>query len=316
MTLRTRQPTGLPAYPLILVEGEEKAGKSTVSLSLSASEKVGRSFVFDLGDGAADEYAALGNYEVVDLDGTYTDLKTQVFAACDEPQDDDRPNLIVLDSGTQLWDLLKGWTDTRARNSKAGQKILREDPDAEVDAAMNLWNDAKDRWGAIVSKLRRWPGIAVITAQGQEVSKVQGGRPVAGQTEWSIQAEKTLAATVTAWVRVKRDPRTATLIGARRMGLDLPRGGLELPTVNTLEHLVFDVFGAKFSEVAAAPTQVGLSVAQAKTRLLDAVKVNGPDLSDDEATAYALTLWGESGIEGPEVSASVLAELLAKVSDG
>ena len=33
--------------------------------------------------------------------------------------------------------------------------------DAEIDVSMNLWNDAKDRWYAIVNLLRGWPGIGV-----------------------------------------------------------------------------------------------------------------------------------------------------------
>src|SRR5690606_13461595 len=78
MTLRTRKPTGQVAYPTIVIEGAEKVGKTYAALALSSSEKVGRTFVFDMGEGSADEYAALGPYEVVDHEGTFTDLLAQI----------------------------------------------------------------------------------------------------------------------------------------------------------------------------------------------------------------------------------------------
>lgn len=315
MTVRTRKPTGLPAWPLILVEGEEKAGKTFLSLALSASEKVGRTFAFDLGDGTADEYAELGPYEVVDLNGTYSDLRAQVDAVCDEPRvDPDRPNVVVIDSGTQMWDSLKAWADTRARSSRKAQEALKKDPDAEIDTSMNYWNDSKDRWAGIVGRLRRWDGIAIITAQGGEVAEVQNGRPT-GRSVWSVQAEKTLPANVTAWVRVKRDPRSATLVAVRRLNVDVPRNGLSLPMENTLEHLVFDVIGAGgFGAVNAKGQVVGIPIAQAKGRVLDAVRLAYPDLEEAEAKKAAGEAWASSGLSGDEIAPEPLADLLATIA--
>lgn len=59
MTLKTRKPTGAVPWPLVLLEGEEKAGKSWALAELSASDKVGDTYWFDLGEGAADEYGAI-----------------------------------------------------------------------------------------------------------------------------------------------------------------------------------------------------------------------------------------------------------------
>ena len=243
-TLRTRPPTGKVAYPLVLLEGEEKAGKSFAAYSLSSSPKVGRTFVFDLGEGTADEYAQLGPYEVIDHNGTFTDLLDQLRAACALPPHEGRPNVVIIDDASALWALLKDWASARARQSKAGRRAIAADPDAEVDVAMNLWNDAKDRWDQVINLLRTWPGIGVVIAKGREVSKVAGGVPVAGQTEWSVDVQKTTPGAVSAWVRMRR-PHTATLVGVRSLHVEVPSGGLTLPAEHPLEHLVFGVLGAE-----------------------------------------------------------------------
>lgn len=291
--LRTRKPTGQVAWPLILVEGEEKAGKSVAAYKLSASGQVGRTFVFDMGEGTADEYAELGPYEVVEHNGTYSDLLEQMRAACAIPADPDRPNVIILDDGTALWDLLKDWTSIRARRSKVGQKKLREDPDAEIDPTMNLWTDAKDRWHRILNLLRAWPGIAVIIARGKEVSKVAGGAPVAGETEWKVEAEKNLAFAVSAWVRMTR-PHTATLIGVRSLHVDVPRNGLKLPDENPLDHLVFEVLGAggAFGTSSRVVPSIGIDRGTAKTHLLELLKDAG--VEGEEAKTLAREVWPAS----------------------
>jgi len=180
--LRTRKPSGQVAYPTILLEGPEKVGKSYAAYRLSTSPHVGRTFVFDLGEGTADEYAELGPYEIVEHNGTFSDLLEQMKAAAAEPAVDGRPNVIVLDDGTALWDLLKDWADSRARTSRAGRKKLADDPDAEIDVSMNLWVDAKDRWYQVLNLLRAWPGIGVMIGRGKEVAKVPG-RPARRRTD-------------------------------------------------------------------------------------------------------------------------------------
>ena len=315
MPLQTRRPTGRPAYPLILVEGEEKAGKTYASLSLSADPRVGRTFVFDLGDGTADEYAALGPYEIVETDGTFRGLVEGLRAAAAEPMVDGRPNVIVLDSGTQLWESLKSWADARARRSHKAKKKLAEDPDAEIDTSMNLWNDAKGRWAEAIQILRTFPGIGIVTAQGREVSKVQNGAPVAGQTEWSVAIEKSTPAVATAWVRITRDPRRIRLVGLRSLSVDVGRG-IDLDGENPLASLVFDTIGAgaEFDVPADGSVEVGIPRADAMGQVLDWVRRNGPDLGDDEAKAEARRIWTE-GLrdlaDAPEIPEHVVEEVLA-----
>lgn len=80
MTLKTRRPTGAVSWPLILIEGEEKAGKTWSCAELTASDKVGRCYWIDMGEGAADEYGAIpgADYEIVEHDGSWSALYQNV----------------------------------------------------------------------------------------------------------------------------------------------------------------------------------------------------------------------------------------------
>lgn len=268
MPLRTRPPTGEVAWPIVLVEGGEKVGKTYAAFALSASERVDRTFVFDWGEGSADEYAALGRYEVVDHDGTHTDFAQQLRAATEEPSDG-RPNVIVIDSVSVYWDALKDWTTTRARGSQKNRALLAKDPDAEINVPSNYWNDANDRWGTMVHLLRRWPGIALLIARGKEVSKMKDGAPVAGQTEWKVEAQKALPNVVTAIVRVD-GPKRTRLMGIRSLHTEIPQGGLVLPEQAPIEHAVFDILGAgsTFAVSPAVEPRFGRTVAGAKNDLV------------------------------------------------
>lgn len=308
--LRTRKPTGQVAYPTILLDGPEKSGKSYCAYRLSASPKVGRTFVFDLGEGTADEYAELGPYEVVEHNGTFTDLLEQMRAAAAVPAVDGKPNVIVLDDGSALWNLLKDWAAARARGSKSAREKLAKDPDAEIDVSMNYWNDAKDRWAAVLNLLRAFPGIGVILARGKEVAKVKDGKPVAGQTEWSTEAEKSTGFAVSAIVRMSY-PHTATLVGVRSLHVDLPRNGQVLPEDNPLESLVFDVLGGGFAPSTRVIPSLGIERGEAKGRLVDLIQSRG--LDRDKATALAKELWPMTG-DPPEVTPDQWAALEAAVA--
>lgn len=269
--LRTRKPTGQVAWPLVLVEGQEKTGKTYSALRLSADERIGRAFLFDVAEGSGDEYGPLGDFEIVELDGTYTDFIGQLEAATSIPARDDRPNLIVIDSITGLWDGLKVWTENRARNSRRGRKILAEDPDAAVDISMNLWTDANTRWGHMIHLLRAWPGIAVLIARGRETAKVdKDGRPISGETDYRVDAQKDTPYNVTAQVRMTK-PHAATLVSVRSLTVDLPPRGLELPDKDPLAHLIFDILGAGgegFTIPDIVPASFGRTVIDAKNELV------------------------------------------------
>lgn len=249
MALKTRTPTGKVPWPVILLEGAEKAGKSYAAALLSASDKVGQTYWVDLGEGAADEYGAIpgARYLVVEHDGSWTSLISSVeevralaqkAATASEP-----PVVLVVDSMTAEWDLLKDWAADRAKGSNANKAKLRADPNAEVSVTMNLWNDATARHRRLMTLLLTFPGIVVLTARGKEVASLnEDGRPIEGSKTYKVEGHKTLGSDATVWVRMSRE-HAPMVVGARsvhagvRPGRDEPK-----PAPNfSVEWLVFDV---------------------------------------------------------------------------
>jgi len=248
--------------------------------------------VFEWGENAADAYAELGPYEVVELDGTYTDFIRQLRAATAEPMGEKgQPNVIVIDSATVLWDALKDWTTTRAMRSKANQKKLREDPDAEIIVSNSYWNDANDRWGKMLHILDRWPGIAVMCARGKEVARIgKDGNPVSGETEYRVEAQKNLPFVAAAQVRCD-GPRRTRLVAVTHLHADVGRDGLVLPEDAPLEHVVFTVMGAgqPFARSTRTEPQMSNGVVWAKNELVRLFVEAG--WSDDEARGAAADVW-------------------------
>lgn len=248
MALKTRKPTGRVPWPLILVEGPEKAGKSWMCAELSASDKVGQTYWIDLGEGSADEYGAISGarYEIVEHDGTFAamlaaveDVKAEAakVAAAGEP-----PVVVVIDSGTAEWELLKGQADHKAR-VRLAKKGRRVQPDDTPTISTDLWNDANAKHRKLMTHLMTFPGIAVVTARGKWVASIgEDGKPVEGRKEYRVEGQKGLAFDASVWIRVSRD-HSPQVVGARsvhagiRPGVDEPREVKGL----TLEAVVFEV---------------------------------------------------------------------------
>lgn len=247
--LRTRKPTGVAPFPFILIEGEEKSGKSWAAAEFSASDKVGRTLWIDMGEGSGDEYGAIpgARYEIVEHDGSWVDLLGQIEAAREVAQAaldaGEPPVVLVIDSITAVWDLLKDWAGQRARNSRSGRQKLAADPNAEIDIPMNLWNDANKRWRRFMTMLMTFPGIVVATAKGKEVAALDpNGRPIPGAKEYRVEGQKNLAFDATVWVRMSRE-HAPMVVAARsvhagiRPGVDRPKPAPDF----SLEWLVFEV---------------------------------------------------------------------------
>lgn len=249
MPLNTRKPTGAVPWPLVLIEGPEKSGKSWACAELSACSKVGRSLWLDLNEGAADEYGAVpgARYEVIEHDGSWASILGQVAAAKEEASKaagkGEKPVVLIVDSVTAEWDLLKDWASARAATSNSNKRRLQGDPNAEVQVSMNLWNDATARHRKLMTILMTFPGIVVMTARGKEVASLDAtGRPVEGTKEYKVEGHKTLAYDASVWVRLSRD-RAPIVVGSRsvhagiRPGVDDPQ---EAPGFK-LEWLIFDI---------------------------------------------------------------------------
>ncbi|MEX7470160.1 AAA family ATPase [Mycobacterium adipatum] len=251
MTLRTRKPTGVPPWPLVLIEGPEKSGKSWQAAAFTASEKIGQAYWLDLGEGAADEYAAIpgAKYLVIDHDGSWQDILQQVadvYEIAEKAQAQGEPPVVlVIDSMTAEWDMLKDWTSKRALESKFARKKLAEDPNAEVKPSQNLWNDAAERHYKLMRLLMRFPGICIITARGKEISAMgDDGKPIPNQKDYRVEGQKNLPFDASVWIRLSRDEHPQ-VIGCRSVkagiqpGVDRP---IKRPDL-TVEQVVFDVLG-------------------------------------------------------------------------
>ncbi|GAS95500.1 Gp63 [Mycolicibacterium canariasense] len=247
MTLKTRPPTGAVPWPLILVEGSEKAGKSWAAAVLSASDKVGRTLWLDWSEGAADEYGSIpgARYEVIEHDGTWPSIIGQIEDARDVAakavKDGDKPVVLVIDSMTAEWDDLKDWVDSKARRREVNRKKLEKDPEAEIQITTDLWNLATARHKELMRILMRFPGIVVMIARGADQVAMENGQPTKNRT-WKVEGQKNLAFDASVWVRLSRTEHPL-IVGARSVhagivpGEDKPRRVPDL----TLEQLVFDI---------------------------------------------------------------------------
>lgn len=251
-TLRTRRPTCRASWPLILLAGEAKTGKTWSAVEFTGDPRVGRSFMLDLGEGSADEYGAVpgADYEIIDHDGTWVDIIGQVEAVRDVARSElaagNPPVCLIVDSMTAEWGMLTAWTDARARRSRSNKALLAEDPDAEIDITSNYWNDANSRHNRLMNILKTFPGIVVMTTL--ETEKTQfgpNGRPIAGAPKVARpDGQKRLTADATVWVRLSLDA-APTIVGIRSLkhnitpGKDHPEPWPDF----TLSKLVFEFMG-------------------------------------------------------------------------
>ncbi|MGW1801671.1 LAGLIDADG family homing endonuclease [Streptomyces sp. NPDC001984] len=234
----------------------------------SASEQIGQMYWIDLAEGSADEYSAIpgADYLIIDHDGTYRDILEQIravhtearrAAAAGEP-----PVVLSIDSGSSLWRMLKSWTNERARRGRSNAQRLQDDPDAAIEVGMNLWNDATERWADVIHLLQTFPGIAIITARGKQITAIDdNGKPVMDRgralKEWKVSAQKDLAFDCSVWVRMRRGS-APQVIKARSLQLRIEDGKpLTLPDF-TIEDLVFNRLGCSIdSQPRQMPALVG-----------------------------------------------------------
>jgi hypothetical protein len=212
MALKTRKPTGKIPPPVVLVEGDEGAGKSWAAAELSASEKVGRTVWLQVGtEVTADEYGLIpgARYEIIEHDGSWAQIYGQVLDAKAEAaraqKAGEKPLVLVIDQMGGIWDLLSEWAYNRAKGSTSNAKKLAADPNAEIDITSNYWNDATARWRKLMTALLTFPGIVVLLARGRETALIENGKPVNGKKDYRVEGQKSMPFDVPAWIRMTRD---------------------------------------------------------------------------------------------------------------
>lgn len=248
MALKTRPPTGKIPPPVVLLEGEEGAGKSWAAAELSASDRVGRTIWLQVGtEVTADEYGQIPDvrYEIVEHDGTWHDIYGQVLEARGEAQRakdaNERPMVLVIDQMGAIWELLSEWAHNRAKSSNSNRRKLAANPNAEIDVSPNYWNDANERWRRLMTKLLTFPGIVVLLARGRETALIEDGKPVPNKKDYRVEGQKSMAFDVPVWVRMTREGNPI-LVKLRSVHNGIqpgskPRG---LPGFS-LEKLIFEV---------------------------------------------------------------------------
>lgn len=315
--LKTRKPTGKVGWPLILIEGEEKAGKTWDCAVFSASEHIGTMYWLDLSEGSADEYGAIegANYEIIDHDGTWGDIIGQVEAVHAEAQRaaaaGEKPVVLTIDSMTAIWEMLTTWTHDRAAKLRSNQSRLRNNPDAEVVIPPGYWNPANKRHKHLMQLLKTFPGIVLVTAQGKVITKIdEDGKPEEDEKgkpakEYKVEGQKKLAYDVSVWVRKFRTQPTI-VVGARSVHAGIKPGSddpQEMPDL-TLEDLIFKVLkvDTKVAHARNMPELKGTEnpIHDVKSEIWELAKERGwdlPALRDDYAQWSSGALLTEATFE-------------------
>jgi hypothetical protein len=261
MTLKTRQPTGAVPWPLTLVEGGEKSGRTWACALLTKSPKVGRCLWIDFGEGRADEYGAIPGvkYEVVIHDGTWASFYGAVVDASEvagkAQANGEPPVVLIIDNMTAVWDLLCEIARARAATSRSNRAKLRDDPHAEITVTSNYWNDVHEMHKQLMAVLKRFEGIVLMVANGKPVTVFKDGQPVEGKKEHKVDADRALAGAASCWVRLSRD-EPPTIVGCVsvhygiRPGIDAPK---RLPDDWSFERLIFDVLKCDPHKTRARP---------------------------------------------------------------
>ncbi|GHG80129.1 hypothetical protein [Streptomyces griseocarneus] len=229
-TRKSRKPTGKPNPPIILLTGPEKTGKSYEAARGSGSDLIGKTYWIEIGgsEGTADYYGRVPGaaYEIVPHDGSYQDILDAIRWVNHQPRVDGKPNMLVIDSMTSLWDMLSDEIAMYARN-RAIRKAERNrsrvptlDDPVVIDS--DLWNRAKDRWGEVLWLLRRHQGPCLLLARTEIVTAFENDKPTRNTTR-KVKAEKNLPAAVDAIVDLHAIGE-AWLTGVRTLHMKIQPG--------------------------------------------------------------------------------------------
>jgi len=239
--LRTRPPTGKPAWPFIVLAGVQSGGKSYQAALATGSARVGQAFMFEFGESQQDMLAAIpgARFHMVELTGRFNDLLEQVLEASKIDWVDGKPNLLVLDSVSKVWQLLcdeAQWTankrvaDKIAYASRQGREYRGRAADPvtnDYDISSDLWNRATMRWDKLIAALQKFPGIVIATARLDEVSVFDAQGNITRDKMWKMQAQKRFPFEVDVIIEI-REPRGVPIVTkVRSLAYDVPMNSAE-----------------------------------------------------------------------------------------
>lgn len=201
MALILRDPTGKPPWPITLISGIEKSGKTFAAAQASASKLIDRTIWFPFGEDDPDEYGAIpgARFKIATHNGTYRALynaMNDALALEQDPSYDPKvPDLWVLDSGGRLWALISDMAQVEAnrRWAKRRENQGKPIPEDGVRITPDLWNTANARWEGILNLMRKHKGPSIITARLglKSIVNEKTGEPT-GAKDWKVEAQKGL----------------------------------------------------------------------------------------------------------------------------
>ena len=234
MAFKGHRPTGATSWPLILVAGAPKTGKSYTVAELTGSDLIGETYWIEFGEPTAEEYGKVpgARYILADHDGTFNDVLRRVREAIAEPTIDGKPNLIVIDSVSLIWEMLS------AEMQQVANRRKKADVDAESKITSDLWNIAKERWKKLIRLLRSHKGPVVLVARLEVVAVMDAsGQPTKDKTQ-KVQAHKSLPYDVDVVVQIP-EYRRYQITGARSLVFNIPPGEkFDAPADFTLDSLL------------------------------------------------------------------------------
>ena len=203
----TRKPSGIQSSPVILLAGVAGAGKTWAAVEATAVPEVDRAFFIEIGEGVADAYGAVpgADFEIIEHDGSIGQIRDAIRWASEQPSEPEKYNMLILDSLTEVWDLLKD--NAAAEMMQRVKRKQRRLNGAEPKPDMDLWNKAGEVSDGLMRQLLDFPGPVICTARLDEVTEINdAGRP-SGAKDWKIQVNKKVPFRVSAVVQA-RSPRT------------------------------------------------------------------------------------------------------------
>ena len=211
--VNTHKPSGLPSWPILLLAGGEKCGKSYAAAEFSGSDLIDRTFWIEIGEMIAEEYGKMpgARYEIVDHDGTYSKIMDETESILAEPRGK-KPHALVVDSMTKMWDLLTEEQETIMK--KRNKSVITTEQ----------WVAAKKKWARFLDLLRKFDGPVILTARYEQVAVMDARGVPTGTKEWKIKAEKNLGYDVSGTITIP-NPRDYFLSGITSLAYDIPVGG-------------------------------------------------------------------------------------------
>lgn len=202
----TRKLTGKPPWPMVLLAGPGKTGKTYAAALAASSALVGRTLWVGVGENDPDEFGVLPGVDpdYVPHDGTYRDILAALDECAGELPVDGKPSLLILDSASRVWDLLceEQQVEANRRAAVKAKKYNKPIGDEDATITMDQWNTAKQRWAHIMDTLRAHNGPVVITARAEVTTIVDKDGAPTKEKDWKVKAEKSLPFDVDAIVEM------------------------------------------------------------------------------------------------------------------